>query len=139
MTQDFMNIRVRLRENVSGLAYSVDSPNYDGDLTMDDRTLKYTLRFGVPIDRLDELARENPNFAMQQIHLSLTDESGRLLNDGVRAHFMGIIPALAIEFYYRDSTIPMCLERSRMMGYSEIEREYHLPRTAELENILKGR
>jgi len=139
MTQDVVNIRVHLREEVFGRMYSANIRSYDGDITMSDRTIRYELRFSVPIERLDELARENPDFAVQQIHLVVTDEEGCPLDDRARNYFMGIIPPLAIEHYFRDSVIPECLERARTGGYSEIQREYRLVRTPELEHILAGR
>ena len=134
-----INISLRLRKNVSDLAYSANCQNYNGDLTVGSRTFRYALRFAVPINRLDELARENSEYALQQIHLDIFDEMSHPVDDRTRDYFMGIIPALAIEFYYRDSIIPACLERSRLGGHSEIEMECSLPQTAELENILVRR
>ena len=52
---------------------------------------------------------------------------------------MGIIPPLAIEHYFRDSVILECLERARTEGSSEIQRDYRLARTPELEHILAGK
>ena len=139
MTQNVVNIGVRLRERVSGRMYSANNRSYDGDITVGDRIIRYELRFSVPIERLDELARENPDFAVQQIHLVVTDEEGCPLDDRARNYFMGIIPPLAIEHYFRDSVIPECLERARTEGSSEIQREYSLAITPELERILAGR
>lgn len=134
----FVNVRVRLTERRPISLYGEENRSYDGDVTLSNRTLRYHLGFAVPINQLDELAEKDPDLAIRQIRLDIVDTEWCPLDDRARAVFMGIIPALAIEFYYRDSIIPSVLQRNRMVGYSEIEREYRLSRTAELEKILVG-
>lgn len=134
-----VNVRVRLTERRPISLYGEENISYEGDVTLGNRTLRYNLGFAVPINQLDELAEKDSDLALQQIRLDLVDTEGCPLDDRARAVFMRMIPALAIEFYYRDSIIPSCLQRNRMVGYSEIERGYRLSKTAELENVLGGK
>jgi len=136
---DTINATVRLRESVSGIMYSADNRTYDGEISVNDCVFRYNLNFAVPIDRLDELVREDPECALQQINLNITDKEGHLLEGESRDYFFGLVVPLAIDHYSRDSVLPQFLEHARSQGHSEVERTYTLTRTPQLENILGRR
>ena len=79
MTNKNINIKANVIQIMEGIEYR-------GTLGLDECNFEYQLKFGVPINRLDELARTKPNNLMDQISLDVTDSKGEsiLLDNKVK-------------------------------------------------------
>ena len=148
MTQESINVKADVTQ-------VRDGSEYKGNISFDEHSFQYQLRFGVPINRLDELAERSPDELMSQIYLDVTDAEGRAvpLDDKAKGLFMATAGRLAIEFYNnpqtRDSNegfLGMSARgegpfASMGMGISAsfgMSTEYKLPKIPELEKVLES-
>ena len=143
MTQENINVKADVTQ-------VRDGSEYKGNISFDEHSFQYQLRFDLSISELDKLAERSPDALMSQIYLDVKDAKGRdvPLDDESKILLMGTAGRLAIEFYNnpqnRDSyegflgesrkneSVSMGIQLSHVM-----KTEYEISRIPYLEKFLE--
>ena len=148
MKNETIDIKVNLKQ-------VTDGSEYKGSITFGEQTFHYEIRFGLPLNALDELADIGPDEFTKRTELKVTNSKERdvILDGTTKQLFMGTVGKLAIEFYMeprtREAQDGFMGEALRgdplglLGGFIEdaaigMSIEYKLNRTPELEKFLES-
>ncbi|MFH1440250.1 MAG: hypothetical protein ABIG89_06785 [Candidatus Woesearchaeota archaeon] len=147
MTLERITVKVDTTEIMDGVEYK-------GNITFDEHSFNYQLRFNVSIEQFsDQLSREKIEEVMKLVDITVTDSDGRAvaLDDKTKTLFMATAGCLSIDLYYDPQrqearNCPVISDSSSILsalGISEIghslKLEYQINRIPELERLLKNK
>ena len=130
-----------------------DGMKYKGNISFDEQSFTYNLRFAIHLEKLDDLAKSNPEEVPSQIHLDVKNAEGNLvsLDEQARGLFLTTTLAFTADFYNnpqtRDSNqghLGMVARGGSPLGEwgmnveFSMSTEYEMPKSPQLEEVLKS-
>ena len=100
MTNDTMRCETYVEQVQNGIEYK-------GHMDLDGVKFTYTMKFGVHIDRLDDLAGGDPQEVLKQIGLEVRDPEGNpvsLEDEQAKGLFYGTLLPFVVDFYNNPQT-----------------------------------